>query len=79
MQEKIINYALIIGFLILTICYYASVSSQKAHIEHLEYQVGKLKDEVKQNHQELNSKVYSLDMRFKDMVYYLDNGVGRGE
>ena len=79
MIEKIIKYSLIFGFLLLTICYYASVSSQKAHIERLEYQVGKLKDELKQSHEELNSKVYSLDMRFKDMVYYLDNGVGRGE
>lgn len=78
MQEKNIKYALIIGFLILTICYYASVSSQKAHIKHLEYQVGKLKDELEQSHEELNSKVYSLDMRFKDMVYYLENGVSRG-
>ena len=78
MQEKIIKYALIIGFLILTICYYASVSSQKDQIERLEYQVGKLKGELKQNHEELNSKVYSLDMRFKDMVYYLENGVSRG-
>lgn len=79
MVEKIIKYSLIFGFILLTICYYASVTSQKAQIERLNYQVGKLKDELKQSHEELNSKVYSLDMRFKDMVYYLENGVGRGE
>lgn len=79
MVEKIIKCSLIFGFILLTICYYASVTSQKAQIERLNYQVGKLKDELKQSHEELNSKVYSLDMRFKDMVYYLDNGVGRGE
>jgi hypothetical protein len=78
MQEKIINYALIFGFLFLTLCCYATVTLQKAQIERLEYQVGKLKGELKQNHEELNSKVYSLDMRFKDMVYYLENGVSRG-
>lgn len=78
MQEKIINYALIFGFLLLTLCCYATVTSQKAQIERLEYQVGKLKSELKQSHEELNSKVYSLDMRFKDMVYYLENGVSRG-
>ena len=78
MQEKIINYALIFGFLFLTLCCYATVTSQKAQIERLEYQVGKLKGELKQNQEELNSKVYSLDMRFKDMVYYLENGVSRG-
>lgn len=79
MVEKIIKYSLIFGFILLTICYYASVTSQKAQIERLNYQVGKLKGELKQSHEELNSKVYSLDMRFKDMVYYLENGVGRGE
>lgn len=78
MQEKIINYALIFGFLLLTLCCHATVTSQKAQIERLEYQVGKLKGELKQSHEELNSKVYSLDMRFKDMVYYLENGVSRG-
>lgn len=78
MQEKIINYALIFGFLLLTLCCYTTVTSQKAQIERLEYQVGKLKGELKQNHEDLNSKVYSLDMRFKDMVYYLENGVSRG-
>lgn len=78
MQEKIINYALIFGFLFLTLCCYATVTLQKAQIERLEYQVGKLKGELKQNQEELNSKVYSLDMRFKDMVYYLENGVSRG-
>lgn len=71
MQEKIINYALIFGFLLLTLCCYATVTSQKAQIE-------RLKGELKQSHEELNSKVYSLDMRFKDMVYYLENGVSRG-
>lgn len=79
MVEKIIKYSLIFGFILLTICYYASVTSQKAQIERLNYQVGKLKGELKQSHEELNSKDYSLDMRFKDMVYYLENGVGRGE
>ena len=78
MQEKIINYALIFGFLLLTLCRYTAVTSQKAKIERLEYQVGKLKGELKQSHEELSSKVYSLDMRFKDMVYYLENGVSRG-
>ena len=78
MQEKIINYALIFGFLLLTLCCYTTVTLQKAQIERLEYKVEKLKGEVKQNHEELNSKVYSLDMRFKDMVYYLENGVSRG-
>lgn len=78
MAEKIIKCSLIFGFILLTICYYASVTSQKAQIERLEYQMGKLKGELKQNHEELNSKVYSLDMRFKDMVYYLENGVSRG-
>lgn len=78
MQEKIINYALIFGFLLLTLCCYTTVTSQKDQIESLEYKVEKLKGEVKQNHEELNSKVYSLDMRFKDMVYYLENGVSRG-
>lgn len=79
MVEKIIKYSLILGFILLTICYYASVTSQKAQIERLNYQVGKLKGELKQSHEELNSRVYSLDMRFKDMVYYLENEVGRGE
>ena len=74
MQEKIIKYALIIGFLILTICYYASVSSQKAHIEHLEYQVGKLKRDLEKSNVKLTSRVYSLEMKFKDMTYYLDRG-----
>lgn len=78
MQEKIINYALIFGFLFLTLCCYATVTLQKAQIERLEYQVGNLKGELKQSQEELNSKVYSLDMRFKDMVYYLENGVSRG-
>ena len=78
MQEKIINYVLIFGLLLLTLFCYTTVTSQNAHIDSLEYQVGKLKCELKQNHEELNSKVYSLDMRFKDMVYYLENGVSRG-
>lgn len=76
--RKIINYALIFGFLLLTLCCYATVTSQKAQIESLEYKVEKLNGELKQSHEELNSKVYSLDMRFKDMVYYLENGVSRG-
>lgn len=78
MVEKIIKCSLIFGFILLTICYYATVTSQKDQIESLEYKVEKLKGELKQNHEELNSKVYSLDMRFKDMVYYLENGVSRG-
>lgn len=78
MQEKIINYSLIFSFLLLTLCCYATVTSQKAKIERLEYQVGKLKGELEKTREELNSKVYSLDMRFGDMVYYLENGVGRG-
>lgn len=78
MQQKIINYVLFFGFLLLTLCCYTTVISQKDQIESLEYQVGKLKGEVKQNHEDLNSKVYSLDMRFKDMIYYLENGVSRG-
>lgn len=79
MIEKIIKYSLIFGFLLLTICYYATVTSQKAQIERLDYQVGKLKGELKKTHEELNSRVYSLEMKFKDMTYYLENGVGRGE
>lgn len=79
MIEKIIKYSLIFGFLSLTTCYYTTVTSQKAQIERLDYQVGKLKGELKKTHEELNSRVYSLDMRFKDMVYYLENRVSRGE
>lgn len=78
MIEKIIKYSLIFGFLLLTACYYTTVTSQKAQIERLDYQVGKLKGELKKTREELNSKVYSLDMRFKDMVYYLENSVSRG-
>ena len=79
MIKKFIKYSLIFGFLLLTICCYTTVSSQKAQIERLDHQVGKLKGELKTTHEKLNSRVYSLEMKFKDMTYYLENGVGRGE
>lgn len=74
MIEKIIKYSFIFGFLLLTICYYASVASQKAQIERLEYQVGKLKGDLGKSNVELTSRVYSLEMKFKDMTYYLERG-----
>lgn len=74
MIEKIIKYSLIFGFLLLTICYYASVTSQRAQIERLEYQVGKLKGSIEKSNVELTSRVYSLEMKFKDMTYYLERG-----